>query len=204
MNEQIAQANKEKCKAYFLKEGSLSKNAIAALMGNIYDESGFIPRTENLNFITIARLREVWPKIFNHIPDAEIKVKYIKNPVNLANLAYAHLGGYAFIGRGLIQITGKANYTYYGKLAGVDILTDCNKANDIDVAMKIALAYIKDRAFPLAKKKFGKDLNSLTIDQAALVITMAIQGEAKNYNTPALKEDMAQRVAYANSVLKTL
>ena len=70
--------------------------------------------------------------------------------------------------------------------------------------MKIALAYIKDRAFPLAKKKFGKDLNSLTIDQAALVITMAIQGEAKNYNTPALKEDMAQRVAYANSVLKTL
>ena len=38
MNEQIAQANKEKCKAYFLAEGSLSKVAIAAVMGNIYFE----------------------------------------------------------------------------------------------------------------------------------------------------------------------
>lgn len=204
MNEQIAQANKEKCKAYFLKEGSLSKNAIAALMGNIYDESGFIPRTENLNYTTVANLRRVWPKIFNHIPEAEIKAKYIKNPVNLANLVYKDLGGYAFIGRGLIQITGKANYTYYGKLAGVDILTDCNKANDIDVAMKVALAYVKDRAFPLAKKKFGKDLNSLSIDDATKIITMSIQGEGKDYNLPQLKEDMKQRVAYANEVLKTL
>lgn len=204
MNEQLALVNKEKCKAFFTKEGSLSKVAIAALMGNIYDESGFIPKPENLNYTTIAQLRKIWPKHFKAIPDKDIAAKYIRNPVNLANLVYKDMGGYAFIGRGLIQITGKANYAYYGKLAGVDILTDCNKANDIDIAMKLALAYTKDRAFPLAKKKFGKDLNSLTIEQATQVITMAIQGEAKDYNLPHLKEDMAQRIAYAKKVLETL
>ena len=204
MNEQIAQANKEKCKAYFLAEGSLSKVAIAAVMGNIYDESGFIPRSENLNYTTIAQLRKIWPKHFNVLKDADIQAKYIKNPKNLADLVYKEMGGYTYIGRGLIQITGKANYEHYGKLAGVDILADTSKANDIDVAIKLALAYVKDRAIPLAKKKFGKSLNDLTIDQATTVVTMSIQGEAKNYNTPALKEDMAQRIAYAKKVLETL
>lgn len=201
---QIAEANKEKCKAYFLKDGNLSKNAIAALMGNINDESGFIPRSENLNYTTVANLKRVWPKIFNVIPDVTIQAKYVRNPVNLANLVYAKMGGYAFIGRGLIQITGKANYARYGKLAGVDILTDCNKANEIDNAIKLALAYVKDRAFPLAKKKYGKNLNDLPVEDATKVITMSIQGEAKDYNLPQLKEDMKQRVAYANEILKTL
>ena len=204
MTTQIAEANKEKCKAYFLKEGSLSKNAIAALMGNINDESGFIPRSENLNYTTIANLRRVWPKTFNSMPDATITAKYVRNPVNLANLVYADMGGYAFIGRGLIQITGKANYARYGKLAGVDILTDCNKANDIDNAIKLALAYVKDRAIPLAKKKYGKNLNDLSVDDATKVITMSIQGEGKDYNLPQLKEDMKQRIAFANEILKTL
>ncbi len=42
------------------------------------------------------------------------------------------------------------------------------------------------------------------IAEANLVVTMSIQGEAKNYNTPQLKEDMKQRVAFANVILKTL
>ena len=204
MTTQIAEANKEKVKQFLLKDGSLSKNAIAAVMGNINDECGFIPRTENLNYTTVANLRRVWPKKFEKLSDKELTAKYVRNPQNLANFVYADIGGWAFIGRGLIQITGKPNYIAYGKLAGVDIITDCNKANDIDVAMKLALAYVKDRAFPLAKKKFGKSLNDLSVDDATLVVTMSIQGEAKNYNTPQLKEDMKQRVAFANAILKTL
>ena len=61
MTTQIAEANKEKVKQFLLKEGSLSKNAIAAVMGNINDECGFMPRTENLNYTTVANLRRVWP-----------------------------------------------------------------------------------------------------------------------------------------------
>ena len=204
MTNQIAEANKEKVKQFLLKEGSLSKNAIAAVMGNINDESGFIPRTENLNYTTVANLRKVWPKKFEKLSDKDIAAKYVRNPQNLANYVYADMGGWAFIGRGLIQITGKANYAAYGKLAGVDIITNCEKANDLDVAMKLALAYVKDRAFPLSKKKFGKSLNDLSVADATKVVTMSIQGEGKNYNTPQLKEDMAQRVAFAEAILKTI
>ena len=204
MTNQIAEANKEKVKQFLLKEGSLSKNAIAAVMGNINDESGFIPRTENLNYTTVANLRKVWPKKFEKLSDKDIAAKYVRNPQNLANYVYADIGGWAFIGRGLIQITGKANYATYGKLAGVDIITNCEKANDLDVAMKLALAYVKDRAFPLAKKKFGKTLNELSVADATKIVTMSIQGEGKNYNTPQLKEDMAQRVTFAEAILKTI
>lgn len=49
--------------------------------------------------------------------------------------------GQRYKGRGLIQLTGKANYASYGKQIGVDLVNNPELAEKPDVAMKVALAY---------------------------------------------------------------
>lgn len=53
--------------------------------------------------------------------------------------------GFAFRGRGLIQITGRGNYARCGEHVGVDLLAAPDLANDPTVAAEIAVAYVKDR-----------------------------------------------------------
>jgi len=67
---------------------------------------------------------------------------------------YAKLGGYDYRGRGLIQLTGKANYERYGKMLGVDLVNNPDLANDPDIAARIAAVYYADRGK-------GKDLTDI-------------------------------------------
>ncbi len=54
--------------------------------------------------------------------------------------------GYNFRGRGFIQLTGRANYTFYGKKIGrPDVVSNPDLANDPTVAAALAVAYILDR-----------------------------------------------------------
>lgn len=54
--------------------------------------------------------------------------------------------GYNFRGRGLVQLTGRANYTRYcGKIGRPDILDNPDLANDPAIAAQLAVAYILDR-----------------------------------------------------------
>lgn len=88
----------------------------AAFLGQIGHESAELNTAqENLNY-SPRRLMAVWPNRFPTLEDAQ---PYARNPERLANLVYGdRLGngspytgeGYLYRGRGLIQITGKANY----------------------------------------------------------------------------------------------
>ena len=49
--------------------------------------------------------------------------------------------GYKFRGRGLIHITGRYNYTKYGKLLDTDLVENPELATDPDIAIIIALEY---------------------------------------------------------------
>ncbi|WP_044559715.1 peptidoglycan-binding protein [Azospirillum sp. B4] len=49
--------------------------------------------------------------------------------------------GYLFRGRGLIQLTGRHNYTYYGPRVGVDLVSDPDAAADPVTALRIACEY---------------------------------------------------------------
>lgn len=86
----------------------------------------FGPVTENLNYTTPERIRAVWPKRFPTVDSAR---PYVRNPRALAGKVYGDrkdLGnlsaddGWAYRGRGLAQITGRANYSKWGLTAKPD------------------------------------------------------------------------------------
>ena len=85
---------------------------------------------ENLNYSTTTRLMQVWPKRF---PNAAMAQPFVNTPELLGNFVYANrLGngpssssdGYRFRGRGIVQLTGRSNYTDASKELGVDLVED--------------------------------------------------------------------------------
>lgn len=92
---------------------------IAAFIAQCAHESGgFIFLSENLNY-KAESLVKVFPKYFKDISMAKA---YEKQPEKIANKIYAdRMGngnelsgdGYKYRGRGLIQLTGKTNYTWF-------------------------------------------------------------------------------------------
>lgn len=95
---------------------------VAAFLAQCAHESGgFTALKENLNY-KAASLRKVFPKYF---PDDATANHYASMPNKqeaIANRVYAnrmgngdeHSGdGYRYCGRGLIQLTGKDNYTWF-------------------------------------------------------------------------------------------
>jgi putative chitinase len=102
---------------------------IAAFLAQAAHESGeFRMMTENLFYSTAANIQRTWPKRFLTIKDAE---PFTKNPEKLANWVYANrLGngaaatgdGYRYRGRGIFQITGKANYQTTATALGINLV----------------------------------------------------------------------------------
>jgi putative chitinase len=96
----------------------------AAFIGQCGHESNnFKTLEENLNY-SAKGLMSTWPSRF---PSLEEATKYERNPEKIANKVYggrADLGniedgdGWKFHGRGVIQLTGRANYTVCGEALG--------------------------------------------------------------------------------------
>ena len=98
----------------------------ACFIGQCMHESGgFKILQENLNYSAAALMR-TWPSRF---PDMDTAEKYEHNPQKIASKVYAGRMGNTtpeeagkYIGRGLIQLTGKENYANCGLGLGVDLL----------------------------------------------------------------------------------
>lgn len=101
-----------------LEMGKASINTpkrIAAFLSQCAHESaGFTVFSENLNY-SVVGLATVFPKYFNN----NTAKAYARNPQKIANKVYAsRMGngdeasgdGYRYRGRGILQLTGKANY----------------------------------------------------------------------------------------------
>lgn len=110
-------------------------NRIRAFLAQIGHESGQLSAVvENLNYSAKA-LRSVFGKYFKTDAEAE---QYARKPEAIANVVYANrLGngntasgdGWRYRGRGLIQLTGKANYDkatneMYALPMGVDFVDE--------------------------------------------------------------------------------
>lgn len=101
---------------------------IAAFVAQLSHESGgFNHIIENLNY-SADGLKRVFPKYF---PTDELAKQYARKPEKIANRVYANRmkngdensgDGFKFRGRGLIQLTGRDNYTKFA--AALDMTID--------------------------------------------------------------------------------
>jgi len=91
-----------------------------------HESGGYTAIKENLNY-SAKGLRGTFGKYF---PNDEIANHYAKKPEMIANRVYANRmsngpeesgDGYRFCGRGLIQLTGRANYTKFAQDLGMSI-----------------------------------------------------------------------------------
>jgi putative chitinase len=94
---------------------------VAAFLAQTAHESGgYKALKENLNY-KAETLCKVWPRLF---PNMDIANQYAHKPEAIANRAYggrmgngpeASGDGFKYCGRGLIQLTGKDNYTKFAE-----------------------------------------------------------------------------------------
>jgi putative chitinase len=100
----------------------------ASFIGQCAHESGnFKTLQENLNY-SAEGLMKTWSSRF---PTKEIADQYARQPAKIAGKVYnGRLGNTSeeeaskYLGRGLIQLTGKENYANCGSGIGVDLLAD--------------------------------------------------------------------------------
>jgi putative chitinase len=99
----------------------------ACFIGQTMHESGgYKTLVENLNY-SAKGLMSTWPSRF---PDIDTAEKYERQPLKIAGKVYnGRMGNTspeeaaAYIGRGLIQLTGKDNYKAFGDAIGEDLLS---------------------------------------------------------------------------------
>jgi len=128
-------------------------NRAAGFVAQIAHESGeFNFVKENLNY-GAAGLMNTFKKYF---PDQEIANQYQRQPEKIANRVYANrMGngdedsgdGYRFCGRGLIQLTGRNNYTKF--------------ANDLGISVEDTVAYLETPAGAVSSAGWFWDQNNL-------------------------------------------
>lgn len=112
----------------FTKYQINTPNRKACFIGQCMHESGgFKFLRENLNYSAKA-LMATWPSRF---PDLETATAFERNPEKIANKVYGgRMGntedgdGWKYIGRGLIQLTGKDNYKAASEALGEDLVSN--------------------------------------------------------------------------------
>lgn len=101
---------------------------VAAWLAQIAHESArFACTVENLNY-SADGLRQIFPRYF---PSQELAEKFARKPGPIASRVYANrlgngdeasMDGWTYRGRGLIQITGRANYLECGRALGLPLI----------------------------------------------------------------------------------
>jgi len=128
---------------------SLGDVEIDDFLGQILHESaGLTQFTENLRY-SPQRLCQVWPSRF---PTLAAAMPYAYNAEALANKVYgARMGntapgdGWRYRGRTPIQLTGKDNYAYVGRLMGLDLVATPELLEQPDNALQASILWWEDR-----------------------------------------------------------
>ncbi|MCX7109916.1 MAG: glycoside hydrolase family 19 protein [Proteobacteria bacterium] len=114
-----------------------------------HESAGFREFVENLNY-SASGLQGTFPKYFHQVSTAA----YAHNPEKIANHVYAdRMGngneasgdGWKFRGRGMIQLTGRENYTAFSKHSGKDAIQDPDFLSTPEGAAESAAWYWLER-----------------------------------------------------------
>ena len=144
-----------------------------------HESGGFRATQENLNY-SAKGLTGTFKKYF---PSEASAVPYAKNPLKIASKVYGgRMGngpeptqeGYKFRGRGYIQLTGKENYTAFGKSINEDICSNPDKVASSYALLSAAWFFSKNGLHKMADEgssdavvtKITKRVNGGTIGLA--------------------------------------
>ena len=170
----------------------------AAFLGQVAHESGQLNKVqESLNY-SPRRVMEVWPSRFK---DFEEATKYARNPEKLANRVYAdRLGngpessgdGFLYRGRGLIQVTGRANYVRVSKMLDMPAIVSMPDYLTVPrYAAESAAAFWQDKGLNALADK----LSTTPQDKVVKAITKKVSGG---------KLGLEERLAFTTSALEVL
>ena len=148
-----------------------------------HESGGFKFLKENLNY-KAASLRSVFPKYF---PTDDLAKAYEKRPEKIANRVYANrMGngpeesgdGWRYCGRGLIQLTGKNNYTFFAGSLEIP-LEECSEyLETFEGAVQSACFFWDQNG--LNKWADAKDI--LTLTKRINGGTIGLEDRQKHYN----------------------
>jgi len=136
-----------------------------------HESAGMTARKENLNY-SAQGLNKIFPKYF--IRAGRDANAYAKKPEKIANVVYANrMGngdeasgdGYRYRGRGLIQLTGKDNYTKF--------------ASDMEVSLEEAVVWLETpdgAAWSAGWFWDSRELNNWADNGDVLTVTKKING----------------------------
>jgi putative chitinase len=157
-----------------------------------HESGGFRVAAENLNY-SAKGLNGIFKKYF---PTLDSALAYERKPEKIANKVYAsRMGngaegsgdGFKFRGRGFIQLTGRDNYTAFGKSIGVDI---ANNPDLVGTEYKLLSA-----AWFWSKNGLNKLADGGATDQVVTSITKRVNGGTIG---------LADRVKHFNEYYKLL
>jgi len=157
---------------YCAKAEVNTKLRLCHLLAQLAHESAELrSSSENLNYSSSA-LRQIFSRYF---PTDAVANQYHRQPERIANRIYAsRMGngtessgdGWRYRGRGLIQLTGKANYQVCGADLGLDLVENPEQVSDNPaIAVQTALWFWQT-----------KDLNTLADQDKLEAITKKING----------------------------
>jgi putative chitinase len=144
-----------------------------------HESGGFRATQENLNY-SAKGLNGIFKKYF---PTEAAAAPYARQPIKIASKVYGgRMGngpestqeGYKFRGRGYIQLTGKENYTAFGKAINEDILSNPDKVASSYALLSAAWFFNKNGLHKMADEgatdtvvtKITKRVNGGTIGLA--------------------------------------
>jgi predicted chitinase len=139
----VASLTSDSAPATLDRFGIVSPLRLAHFMAQILHESGALTvLAESLRYTHAERIMEVWPTRF---PTKEAAAPFVRNPRALANRVYGgRMGntdpadGWRYIGRGLLQITGREAYTRYGNILRIALAASPDLAFSADWALAVA------------------------------------------------------------------
>ena len=136
-------------KKYLLAYNIIKEKDIKMFLAQTSHESLSYKRLEESFKYRPEVLIKVFPKYFKTIEEAKDILS--KGDEAIANRVYGgRLGnnfdeGYKYRGRGIIQLTGKSNYIYYGRLLNIDLVNNPDWLLERNVSVNVACCYWVNR-----------------------------------------------------------